>query len=333
VAAPLLAPIQKAANFVRSFLWPGLRAASFLKRCDIDLVHLNNSINGNHEWMLASVLARVPYVSHERGINPAMSRTSRFFARRAAALVCISRAIRGMLVAQGAAEATTVVVYNGIDPARVRPSRSAASVKAALGLAHDDPVIGVVGNLKQWKGQDTVVRATALLRKRWPSIRCLLVGATGVDVAFEARLRALVEELGLAGHVIFTGFQERPADYVDVMDVVVHASVEPEPFGRVNVEAMFLGKPVVSTNIGGPTEIFDDGTDGLLIAPGDGDLLADTVASLLQSAELRKRIGENARAAVLRRFTIAHTVRGVEAVYARILGDGRLATAGSAIGE
>jgi glycosyltransferase involved in cell wall biosynthesis len=319
--ATALEPVQKAVNLLRMFLWPAVTGAVFLRRHAIDLVHLNNSISGNHEWMLASLLARVPFVSHERGVSARLSRSARILGGGASAVVCISRSIRELLVGQGVNAASAIVVYNGIDPTTVRPAEEPQHLRSRLGIGQDVPVIGVVGNLKQWKGQDTVVRATAMLKERWPRIRCLLVGSTGVDSGFDAHLRALVEQLGLAENVMFTGFQENPADFINVMDVVVHSSIEPEPFGRVNIEAMFLGKPVVSTNIGGPIEIFENGEDGILVEPGDATVLAKQVALLLESPGLREQLGENARATVQRRFTIAETVRAIQDLYARVLGE------------
>ena len=71
------------------------------------------------------------------------------------------------------------------------------------------------------------------------------------------------------------------------MDVVVHSSIQPEPFGMVNLEAMFMKKPVVATNMGGPTEIFNDGEDGILIEPGNPVLLAQKISVLLDNPEVR----------------------------------------------
>lgn len=314
-----LLPLQRVANFVWFFLRPALRGAAFIRHNGIALVHLNNSSSGNHEWMLASLLARVPYVSHERGVGERLSRSSRWLGGAAATNICISSAIREALVRQGLSGAKAVVVYNGIDTERVRPTLAPERVKALHGIGPDDPVIGVVGNIKKWKGQETVVQATAILKERWPGIRCLLVGDATVDVGYHAYLCGLVERLDLRDNVIFAGFRNNPADYINAMDVVVHPSHQPEPFGRVNIEAMYLRKPVVSTNLGGPTEIFDNGSDGILIEPDDAPLLARHVAALVDSPELRRRLGENAHRSVMSRFTIAETIRGIERIYRAVL--------------
>jgi glycosyltransferase involved in cell wall biosynthesis len=172
-----------------------------------------------------------------------------------------------------------------------------------------------VGNIKAWKGQETVVRATALLKKTWPGIKCLLVGGTVDRNPYKENLERIVAELRIDENIIFTGFQNNPADFMNVMDVVVHSSIEPEPFGMVNLEAMYLKKPVISTNIGGPREIFEDGEDGILIEPGDPMLLAQQISVLLNNPDLRVIIGQKAHEAVIDKFKITSTVRAVESIY------------------
>ena len=316
--SPLLSPVQKLVNFVWFFLRPSLKYAWFLKRKSIDIVHLNNSINTNHDWMLAAKIARVRLISHERGISETLSKSSRMLGKSADTLVCISSKIRDTLVRQGLSEDKTVVVYNGIDTLQVRPTQEPAHLKAVHGIGGTDPVIGVVGNIKQWKGQETAVRATAILKQTWPGIRCLLVGGANTGDPYRGRLDGITHELGVEENVTFTGFQENPADYINIMDAVVHASIEPEPFGRVNIEAMYLKKPVVSTNIGGPTEIFEDGVNGFLIEPNNPEQLANKLSLLLSDPDLRRRIGQRAYSTVMDRFTITRTVQTIENIYERL---------------
>ncbi len=316
--SPLLGPVQKMVNFLWFFLRPSLRYARFLKSKSIDIVHLNNSINSNHDWMLAARIARVRLISHERGISENLSRSSRLLGSSADVLVCISTKIRETLLRHGLSAEKTVVVHNGIDTLQIRPTLEPGQLKSLYGIGSSDPVIGVVGNIKQWKGQETAVRATAILKRTWPGIRCLLVGGVNAGDPYKSHLEGIIRDLGVEQNVVFTGFQENPADYINAMDVVVHASIEPEPFGRVNIEAMFLKKPVVSTNIGGPTEIFDDGENGFLIEPGKPELLAEKLSLLLSDPDLRRRIGHRAYGTVMERFTITRTVREIEGIYERL---------------
>jgi glycosyltransferase involved in cell wall biosynthesis len=219
------------------------------------------------------------------------------------------------LVRDGVAMARTTVVYDGIDVGQMCPDRDPEVVRSAYGIPRGAPVIGIVGGVKRWKGQHVVVRATAKLAAMWPDVRCLVVGSGVPGETYFEELLQLSRDLGLERNVIFTGFEPRPADLMNAMDVVVHASITPEPFGLVNIEAMALRKPVVATRIGGPIEIFDDGRDGLLVAPSDPAALAERLATLLADPVLRRRIGESARTKVEEKFTMGDTVRAIESVY------------------
>jgi len=200
--APILLPLQKAINLLWYFFRPVLRYTHYIKERHIDIVHLNNSLNTNHDWMLAAKLAGARVVSHERGISEKLSRTSKYFGKRLDALVCVSRAIQEPLMRQGMAEAKAVVIYDGIDFEKIAAESTPESIRAAYGIGNKEPIIGVVGNIKQWKGQETVVRATAILKSDWPGIRCLLVGGTTEGDPYRKRLNSISEELGIRDNII-----------------------------------------------------------------------------------------------------------------------------------
>ncbi len=312
---PVFLPIQKAINLFFYSLRFALIYTQYLKKQNIDIVHLNNSLNTNHEWMLAGKLAGIRVVSHERGISEKLSRASKYLGKRLDFLICVSRAIQTPLLRQGMSNEKTVVVYDGIDFSKIVSRSTTEEIKAAWSITGNYPVIGVVGNIKHWKGQETVVRATAILKKTWPWINCLLVGSTIEGDPYKENLEKIVKTLEITENVIFTGFQNHPADFMNAMDVVIHSSIEPEPFGMVNLEAMYLKKPVIATKMGGPTEIFTDGEDGILVEPGDPELLAQKILELLANPELRREMGEKAHKTVINKFSISHTINHIEKIY------------------
>ncbi len=179
--------------------------------------------------------------------------------------------------------------------------------------------IGMVGRLAPWKGQHVFLDAFAEAFRKGPE-RSVIVGAPlfGED-AYQARLRRSVEVLGLDGRVVFTGFSEDVWSVLADLDVLVHASVIPEPFGQVIVEAMAAGLPIIATNAGGPAEIIRDGVDGLLYPPGDSAALAARLRTLAGDAALRARLGAAARETA-RSFTPDTAAAGVMEVYDRVLG-------------
>ena len=113
-----------------------------------------------------------------------------------------------------------------------------------------------------------MIRAAARLVATYPTLACLIVGATApVDQPYEDRLQAMVREHGLEANVIFCGYQKFPADFVNVMDVVIHASIEPEPFGMVVLEAMGMRKPLIGSRAGGVPEMVVEGVTGYTYPP------------------------------------------------------------------
>lgn len=318
----LMGFIQSLANLWRMVLFPALRCAVYLLKNRVDLVHLNNTIIRNHHWMLGATLVGAKCITHERGINERISWFSIFFSNRLAAVICISKAASDNLAQKGIRKDRLVVVHNGLDARRVQAKVEIGEIKRQLGIPTDCPVIGMVGNIKEWKGQDVVTRATAELNKRWPNLRCLLVGDTAEsDKYYEKRLRQLVSELGVAQNIVFTGYQRDVANYVNIMDVVIHASVSPEPFGRVLLEAMALRKPLVGANAGAVPEIILHGETGLMCEPGNDRALARSVAELLENPQHARAMGEKGYLRLIQEFDITKNVRATQAVYERIFSE------------
>ena len=167
-------------------------------------------------------------------------------------------------------------------------------------LAPDSgPLIGIVGRLEQWKGQDLFLRAAAEVADRYPAARFVVVGGAllGTEGTYPADLQVLASQLGIADRVHFAGHVEDVFPWFDALDVCVHATCG-EPFGLVLVEAMALGKPIVAPALGGPAEIVEDGSSGLLVAPGRHRPLAEAIAQILDDSVLaaRLRVGAERRA-------------------------------------
>lgn len=318
--AVALAPIKKAANFVRGFVLPTLSYARFLRRHRIDLINLNNSITRNHPWMVAAFLTRTLCVTHEMGINAHYSWLSRFLGRRLGAVISLSHVIHDAMRERNADLPNIEVIHCGIDASRYKQVESPAELRLKHGIAADAPITGVVGNIRTWKGQETIVRATAVLRQRFPGIRCILVGGhTAADREYMERLQSLCTTLDIEANVVFAGFQKNAIDYMRLMDVVAHTSISPEPFGIVTLEAMSLGKPLVSTTIGGPAEVVVNGVTGILVEPGDPDLLAQAISRLLDDPRAAAEMGENGLRRLHEEFSLEKNLRRTLAVYERVL--------------
>ena len=298
---------------VRTRLWAGI-----LRKKRVDLVHINNACGYDHDLMLASRLTGKPCVVHERGIQQKVDRRTRFFANRVDRILAISDAVADNLKNQGVRPDRMVRIDDGIDEARFRQIESVDSVRQRLGLRADVPVIGIVGNIKHWKGQHIVVDAVGGLIREFPDLRCLMVGSIADDCYFR-QLLSRARELGIPeAALLFTGYEPHPADAMRAMDVVIHASVEPEPFGIVLLEAMGTARPLIATNIGGPKEIVVHEETGLLIPPGDADALRRAVTVLLADPARASRMGVRGRARYFERYAARRTVTAIQREYERL---------------
>ena len=165
--------------------------------------------------------------------------------------------------------------------------------------------IGLVSTMAWWKGQKDFIRAISLVPRCAP-IRAYLIGGllyqTDTEQFTIAELRQFATSLGVADRIGFTGFVPRPAAAIRTVDIVVHASNKPEPFGRVIVEAMACAKPVISTAMGGAAELVEDGVTALTYPAGDANVLAARILQLAADPGLRHRLGAAGRAIAVAKF-------------------------------
>jgi glycosyltransferase involved in cell wall biosynthesis len=312
---------SRIANFMLAFVIEPWSMARLCRREQFDLVHLNNSVTGNLPWMLGAWWANTPCITHERGINPRVSSRVRFCSRFLTRVICISEAVRSTVENLKLRGPTLVTIPNGLDPAEMRVTRPAADIHAELGIAPDRPVIGIIGNIKPWKGQEVVIRAVAMLKRTVPDVVCLLIGDFGRDdQAYRPRIAQLIAEQDVRDNVIVTGYRANVADYVNALRVVIHASVDPEPFGRVLLEAMALSKAVVASRGGAAPEIVVEGATGLLFTPGDAADLARQLERLIGNAAERDRMGRAGFDRLGEQFGIERNVRRTQDLYQQILG-------------
>ena len=184
------------------------------------------------------------------------------------------------------------------------PVPNGHSGQAPLTLPAGVTVVGLVGRLQPWKGQDRLLQAQAILRERGHDIHLVIVGgdAYGLSADYAASLPELVSRLGLDDAVTMTDQVPDAGPYVDQMDILVNAS-DPEPFGIVLLEAMARGVAVVAVNSGGPAEFIQDGTTGVLARSGEPAALADALESLLGSPDIRRAVAAAGRESFLREYT------------------------------
>jgi glycosyltransferase involved in cell wall biosynthesis len=214
------------------------------------------------------------------------------------------------------------VIGRGIDPAVFDPDAVIGDrlgrLSAAWRLPDGMPTVVLPGRLTSWKGQEVLLQAVARLERR--DLCVVLVGADQGRSHYSRRLVRMAHALGIADRVRLVGNCDDMPAAMMLSDVVVHASVKPEAFGRVVIEAQAMGRPVIASDLGGPVETVEHGVTGWRVPPGDADALAAAIeAALGLDEDARAGLAHRARSAVLRHYTSAAMQEATLDVYEAVL--------------
>lgn len=164
--------------------------------------------------------------------------------------------------------------------------------------------IGIIGRLSPVKGHIYFLKAMAKVVRVWPKIKIWIVGdAPTSKEAYKEEVRIMVRRLGLSNYTEFIGTQKDIPAVLSGFNLLAFASIVPESFGRVIIEAQASGVPVVATQVGGVVDIVDDGITGLLVAPADPDGMAEAVLKVIKDVKLASFLAQNAYEKVRENFS------------------------------
>jgi glycosyltransferase involved in cell wall biosynthesis len=239
--------------------------------------------------------------------RPLTAALLRRLARRADAIVANSDSVRGD--AAGALGGSRPIrrVYNAVDLERFTPAGAALDLASLADLPPDEGRlrIGLVATFARWKGHAVFIEALSRMQRR-DAVRAYIIGGPVYETAGSqwsiAELKESAAARGLRRVVGFTGHIHDVPAALRSLDVVVHASTEPEPFGMAIAEAMASGRAVVAARAGGASELFDDGVNAVGHVPGDAGDLAAKLDELVADRSRRAALGAAAREAAWRRF-------------------------------
>lgn len=282
-----------------------------------DVVHLNNNLD-QWEAVMAARLAKIPSIVHQRSF-PSPSKMMQLSMKWTRRIITISGPIKEDLVSLGCPAQSVETVYNTIDvPVDIHKNGCLEAMD--MEFIGERPVCAVFGRVTQWKGQHVFIEAIAEIKKEFSDIAGLIIGDSPEGAAdYLDQLKNRVGTLSLQKNIVFTGYQADVGLFYRICDVVVHTSVEPEPFGRTILEAMAYGKPVVATAMGGPLEIIESDYDGVLVPPCNAAVLAETIIRLLKDDKLRAEMGSRARTKVKDRFGVGHQSEVMIEIYNSVL--------------
>lgn len=316
-------------RFVAGYVWRFLPTVRFLLRLirevRPDIVHTNGAVilgGGLAAWWagVPSVYhIRCSQIAHPRLVAGIVARVIGWTSQR---VIAISESCAAPLAERGFA-GKTVLIHNGVALDAYGPPGGVRHrvLGAAYGLPPETPLVGQVGRLAPIKGFDRFVEVCAAVHETLPEVHFFAVGAPYLpsEKAYEEAVRGQVASAGLDGVFHFTGHRTDIPAIMSSLDVFVTMARE-EGFGRVAVEAMAAGCPVVANRVDGLVEVVRDGETGYLVGPDDPAATAQRVVKLLQDRLARERMSAAAAADARERFSAAACAQRTAEVYRQVLG-------------
>ncbi|MDG1772709.1 MAG: glycosyltransferase family 4 protein [Oceanicoccus sp.] len=280
----------------------------------IDLIHVNNS----KDALIVARLTRTKCIQHLHGWeNPPDSRSAQFYYKLPDAFISISNLVRDIVVKAGADSKKITVLHNPIADTPPLPAADIEALKNKLNINNQLTTIAIFGRVIRWKGQYQFVQALKSLKDKGYQFNALIVGddGEGFNKSYFNKVKHYTEA-HLADHnVIFTGYVSQPEKLYQVSDIVVHASIEPEPFGLVITEAMQHGCAVIASSHGAGKEIINDNLTGLIADPLNTKQLTDKVRLLLDDPKLKDSVRNYGMQHVKNTMSLSTFASQVEAIY------------------
>jgi len=300
-----------------------------IKKLKIDLIHTHQDLNYSKPEIIAAKLLGVPSICHLH----AYTRLNAFdliFSHLVDCYIYISRDIERYHRSKGKPIHKGTIVYNGVELDRFNSLQRDDGKEPTAGAYKSGRRIGIIGRIDFWKGHDYFINALPTIRDRFPEFKALIVGEVARNDNYVRNrrylesLQRLVASLKLENTVTFTGHRDDISGIMANLDILVHASSKPEPFGLVIIEGMASGKPVIATAAGGVLEIIQDNENGLLVPCQDSQAIARAIIELLTDKEKADKIAASGRKTVAEKFTSHKQIFHIENLYQRVLTNGRL---------
>ncbi len=286
-----------------------------IRRRGVGIVHTNT----NYDRTAGAIAARLSGARHIANIHSFHSIShnlthwvrNRYWTER---FITLGPGATRMLLNDGIPAARIATVPLGLDPVGMRRSDELRGrVRAEFGLPDGQVLVGNVGRLVPFKGQEYLLRSFAAVARTRPGVTLAVIG----DGELERPLREQAAELGVAGRTIFTGFRDDIPSLYSAMDVYVHTSLEGggETFPFAVLQALAFGLPVVATDVGEVGAMVTHGVTGFAAREKDVEGISAALANLADDPGLRAAMGRKGRELLMKKFTVGTMADGVEEIY------------------
>ncbi|MSN27153.1 MAG: glycosyltransferase [Geobacter sp.] len=309
--------IRKFRNWYRLIYMHRQELSHIVERNNIELVILNNSVKSSNDIVNICNKKSIPIISYERG-HLEYSVLDIRNTKDIVASIAVSKSIESNMKKQNY-HAETHVIYDGLpihDNEEYCVNVNDVRIKHEIGLPEDSIVVGIIGNIREWKGQEYFVKAFMLLGEKYKNLYGLVVGGHAAeDEEYLESIKNISRSSEVGLRLKYLGFRNDVPDLLKIFDVFIHASITPEPFGMVLLEAMFNKVPVIATNLGGPVEILVNGDCGILVPPRNEKAIVEGVEKYLDDPQFRSEMVNRAYKRVIDEFDLRKTVNLIDDLF------------------
>jgi glycosyltransferase involved in cell wall biosynthesis len=287
-----------------------------VRKNNIDIIY-TNSQKAHLIGLLLGFVSRTPVIWHFRDIlnQGYIRKIVKFLGITfTTQIIAISRAVAHQFEIAGRASDKVKVIYNAIDWSDFEDGikNSKTDLRLEFGLPKDAHIVATVGQIARWKGQEYIIFSGKRLIRKFDNLYFFIVGKPLFkESEYQKSLHNMVKENGLEDKVFFTGYRWDIPGVMNDIDILLHTPTEAEPFGRVLIEAMVAGTPVIGFRTGAMQEIIR-GETGFLVTPGSVDEIVDTVSLVIENRDIYKSAVKRAREMVKNRFDYQTMMRKIE---------------------
>lgn len=304
-------------NFGLSTLVNTLTIGKLIKTKNINLVHLNNGIFENFAGLMAAKLCGIPCVSHVRGTVP-LVKVERIFGRWVDKIITLNSEMNN-LYNSVFGNGRSCIIFNGVDLDSF-DHVDTAKLRREYHVKDGHLTVGTIARLVPGKGIPEFIKAAAEVLKVNPNVVFFIIGDDPfLNRSFEYEMKRLSSDLGITDRVILTGWRNDVIDVMSGLDLVAQVSTFPEGMSLTPIEAMALGKPVITSDVPGYTDTVEDGVTGFIVPPGDVKTLAKCISEVASDKRLAGRLGTNGRGKVIREFDVRITAGKIQKIYETLL--------------
>jgi glycosyltransferase involved in cell wall biosynthesis len=298
----------------------------YLRKNRFDLV-MTNTVKAHIYGSIVASLCRIPVIWRFHDIlsptdfSPFLIRIiilfGRWFPKR---ILAVSKVTKEYLARNGLKDDKIEIIFNGIDSELFEIKDVSKDIRRELKIEGKTKLIGCIGRIIPEKGQKSFLLSIPGVIKKYPEAFSLIIGDVFLkEEAYKEELLEIIKKNGLEERIKFMGFRKDIGDVIRSLDLVIFPSVAQEAFPLSVLEAMALGKPVIASNIGGVSEMIEDGITGMLIEPNHPEQITDRILHLLSNQEIYSSIAQKAKEVVTERFSLQKYVAAMEEAFTRAL--------------